>query len=1526
MKLSACLALGLLGVVQAITVNDLYPFNPQHDARLPIGDSAISHKISLAVPAKFYDTEYDYLWISTDGFISFEPDFSDVKESDFPFREALLAPYMAHLDTTHTGEVFYSENSDLEVLFRATAEIRSAFPVAAADFEGESAFIVTWYNVQGYSIDDELASFTFQSVLVSNGRDSYAIFLYPKGRMGMMANNLKQKTAMFQARAGFNQGNSLYLEMYPVESLIDHRNTDRNGEWIFQVGGEGVKRQRDVISPERSHHSKRQALLNVQEVDLGIGDAEDPEQQFDFCSHDEEACPAANSECVNHDQGYCCRCLTDYYGNGKICVDINIPIQVNGNVSGTVDVRDTDGHVSRQTIRNAAFHSFVQTDSGRSFEAVSGVQNVLGLALQPIEAVGDVIGWLFALPTTPAVNGFQYTGGSFQRRVSIKFKNEDFRFDMRQRFLGVKDPNADGVKVVIGHTNFVGLLPAIPANATVKMEPYHEDFVKQGQGQITSSATRTYTVDGMEHSYDIQQTIMFSECRESLQSVPDTLRMDVSGTFFKYHAEDDVVRYAMNVAVSAPEASNIPFSPCQVGNHGCDENARCDPLEGEDYSCICNSGFAGNGRTCEDVDECVSNRCPANSVCYNTVGSYQCECDEGFEMNVETGECEESEVTPVVSDAPCTVNPCGAARCVEVGTSYRCECPEGYDYEDGACEDIDECAENRHNCALNARCENIVGSFVCMCNPGFQGDGVTCAEITCPGNQVFSTCAGCVTNCEDRGRPQICTLQCRMECTCPPQTFKNGDMCVTADQCPESGGEEEKENIRCYVGMKMTTSVGQGQDNLVLTSCDPGSSCLEMTATTEQTFGSAKFTADLTMGQCIPSSVCDAMTCAQLERSIPPEAGLTRLTRCTTRCCSEDSCNKPAESETQTPSETNCQREYADAATYLRNHPNIQDGPDFPTCDQDGTYASKQCNEFTDVCWCVDTTDGVMVEGTLTDPDEGYLLDCSLPENQPLTQCQRRYKEIEAIHKASQGRLQDGPIYPSCAEDGSFSPRQCNGFVNVCWCVDPQTGEVDHSTRTDMDLGHTLVCPGDDNNVPADIKLTQCQQERDRAQAAENTARGPVLVPICTAAGAFEPKQFHPAGYFICVDFNGVEVSRHTSEPTCKTTCQLQEYYARTDNVFGGTNKFVPQCDENGDFSRVQCDQTTRSCFCADKNGEEVGGTRTSAENPDDVNEEILECDRYDAPPVQETAPSVIFAQSLSLNSVNLPITSNSVPLRVFSRSGQTVVGVAYDCDDRNLYWSDVSGRVIYMAPVSNLNSRSVFARTGLRSPEGVAVDFISGNIYWTDSGRDRIEVAKKDGTNRMVLISTGLHNPRGIAVDPFGGKLYWSDWYRSDPKIMWSNLDGSDARVFLSEGIVLPNDVTIDHNYRRLCFIDGGTRKVECTNLDGSQRSVVYDFSVGMSRLHSPFGLAVDGRTIYYTDRRGNRLYAVNTANNDVVSVGGPLGSHGPMYGLDIIHSQCRIGYNGCRNNGGCSHLCLPVPNGRSCKCPPGAENCVEQ
>ena len=40
--------------------------------------------------------------------------------------------------------------------------------------------------------------------------------------------------------------------------------------------------------------------------------------------------------------------------------------------------------------------------------------------------------------------------------------------------------------------------------------------------------------------------------------------------------------------------------------------------------------------------------------------------------------------------------------------------------------DIDECIEETDNCDDNAACTNTDGSFTCLCEPGFSGDGVQC--------------------------------------------------------------------------------------------------------------------------------------------------------------------------------------------------------------------------------------------------------------------------------------------------------------------------------------------------------------------------------------------------------------------------------------------------------------------------------------------------------------------------------------------------------------------------------------------------------------------------------------------------------------------------------------------------------------------------------------------------------------------------------------------------------------------------------
>ena len=41
--------------------------------------------------------------------------------------------------------------------------------------------------------------------------------------------------------------------------------------------------------------------------------------------------------------------------------------------------------------------------------------------------------------------------------------------------------------------------------------------------------------------------------------------------------------------------------------------------------------------------------------------------------------------------------------------------------------DIDECTTEAHDCSSNGICTNVDGSFQCVCEPGFTGDGKTCS-------------------------------------------------------------------------------------------------------------------------------------------------------------------------------------------------------------------------------------------------------------------------------------------------------------------------------------------------------------------------------------------------------------------------------------------------------------------------------------------------------------------------------------------------------------------------------------------------------------------------------------------------------------------------------------------------------------------------------------------------------------------------------------------------------------------------------
>lgn len=187
-------------------------------------------------------------------------------------------------------------------------------------------------------------------------------------------------------------------------------------------------------------------------------------------------------------------------------------------------------------------------------------------------------------------------------------------------------------------------------------------------------------------------------------------------------------------------------------------------------------------------------------------------------------------------------------------------------------------------------------------------------------------------------------------------------------------------------------------------------------------------------------------------------------------------------------------------------------------------------------------------------------------------------------------------------------------------------------------------------------------------------------------------------------------------------------------------------------------------------------------------------------------------------------------------------------------------------------------------SPEGLAIDHVRRTMYWTDSGLDKIERARLDGSERKALFHTDLVNPRAIAVDPIRGNLYWTDWNREAPKIETSSLEGENRRILVNKDIGLPNGLTFDAFSKLLCWADAGTKRLECTLPDGAGRRVI------QSSLNYPFSLVSYAGHFYHTDWRRDGVISVDRDSGQFTDEYLPeQRSH--LYGITAVHPYCPAG-----------------------------------
>ncbi|XP_066603007.1 nidogen isoform X2 [Prorops nasuta] len=272
----------------------------------------------------------------------------------------------------------------------------------------------------------------------------------------------------------------------------------------------------------------------------------------------------------------------------------------------------------------------------------------------------------------------------------------------------------------------------------------------------------------------------------------------------------------------------------------------------------------------------------------------------------------------------------------------------------------------------------------------------------------------------------------------------------------------------------------------------------------------------------------------------------------------------------------------------------------------------------------------------------------------------------------------------------------------------------------------------------------------------------------------------------------------------------------------------------------------------------------------------------------------------------------------------QMAIALDIDCQTGKAYSGDINGNRIVELSYNGSISRTFIS--GVTSPEGISVDWVSRNIFWIDVGKSTLEVANLDTKKRKVLVSEGLINPRGIAVHPYRGKVFWSDWNRSAPKLEWINEDGTGRGIFLQGNHVkLPNSLTIDWSTDELCWADAGTSTINCIHIDSRELRVV------VRELSYPFGLAVSQNYYYWTDWKTHKIeVALRGSGERKEPISIPPGGSGKLYGIVVVPEACPRVTNVCQyENGRCNQdqLCLPDgQGGRTCLCADNASGpCID-
>ncbi|KAL5012017.1 hypothetical protein ScPMuIL_010568 [Solemya velum] len=228
----------------------------------------------------------------------------------------------------------------------------------------------------------------------------------------------------------------------------------------------------------------------------------------------------------------------------------------------------------------------------------------------------------------------------------------------------------------------------------------------------------------------------------------------------------------------------------------------------------------------------------------------------------------------------------------------------------------------------------------------------------------------------------------------------------------------------------------------------------------------------------------------------------------------------------------------------------------------------------------------------------------------------------------------------------------------------------------------------------------------------------------------------------------------------------------------------------------------------------------------------------------------------------------------------------------------------------------TVIHRTGDFVLQHLTMDYSTRNLYYVTQQsfaqqiHSYIQVLTFDGSVRKTLVHE-LEEANNIAIYPSNGFMFWTSTGNS-PHIGRSSMDGSNVMRIVDTDLVYPHGLGLDHISRRVYWCDEYTDTIESVNFHGHNRQFLYR-DAGARMWH----IALSGHYLYFTAANRRTAMSINLRNPKEIKPVITDPNAGIISSIFVSSGNATEATNLCSvNNGNCSSICLPTPNGRICSC----------